>query len=499
MLRTRSDRMKFIIPAVMGAVIGYITNWLAIKMLFRPHNEVRVLGIKVPFTPGLIPKERNRIAKSIGDAVGTHLLNPETLAEALCGERVRQQVGNWVRIKIKEIRDKNTSIKELVMFLAGEKYGEFILWLKEASSDMIYRYFKSTEGREAVSGIIKKQVEKSIDNALKKGETISKSISGYIKNFAASEGAKNAVEELLSSRIKGLEDENSTLRSIIPEEAIDALKDHIYQNDSSIAQAIGDVIRTPSMKNRIEGAVGDFIEQNLGRLVTMFIKPEFLSEKFIEGILKYLDNQENHIDIALTTANLFDKLLDKRVSELLRGLSPEIKDMGSREASKAVLQFVGDESNHGILFREIGGVIENSKDSMYYGISKYIDAALEEIIESDEFMKDINEALGSIIDKIMDSSAASILSGIEDKNVDAVVKVVGDNFREAIKDKAQDIVEIADIPGIVEDRIRGFDAAFVEDIIIDISRKELSAITWLGALLGGIIGVITPVIQLLTK
>lgn len=330
--------MKFIIPAVMGAVIGYITNWLAIKMLFRPHNEVRVLGIKVPFTPGLIPKERNRIAKSIGDAVGTHLLNPETLAEALCGERVRQQVGNWVRIKIKEIRDKNTSIKEFVMFLAGEKYGEFILWLKESSSDMIYRYFKSTEGREAVSGIIKKQVEKSIDNALKKGETISKSISGYIKNFAASEGAKNAVEELLSSRIKGLEDENSTLRSIIPEEAVDALKDHIYQNDSSIAQAIGDVIRTPSMKNRIEAAVGDFIEQNLGRLVTMFIKPEFLSEKFIEGILKYLDNPENHIDIALTTANLFDKLLDKRVSELLKGLSPEIKDMGSREASKAVLQ-----------------------------------------------------------------------------------------------------------------------------------------------------------------
>ena len=43
--------MKIIIPVFVGAIIGYITNWLAIKMLFRPHGEKKIFGIKLPFTP----------------------------------------------------------------------------------------------------------------------------------------------------------------------------------------------------------------------------------------------------------------------------------------------------------------------------------------------------------------------------------------------------------------------------------------------------------------
>ncbi len=48
----------YIIGALIGAVIGYITNWLAIKMLFRPREAKYIFGMKLPFTPGLIPKEK---------------------------------------------------------------------------------------------------------------------------------------------------------------------------------------------------------------------------------------------------------------------------------------------------------------------------------------------------------------------------------------------------------------------------------------------------------
>ena len=75
--------MKIIIPIIVGAIIGYFTNWLAIKMLFRPHYEKRIFGYKLPFTPGLIPKERYRIAKSIGETVGVYLLSPDTIIEEL--------------------------------------------------------------------------------------------------------------------------------------------------------------------------------------------------------------------------------------------------------------------------------------------------------------------------------------------------------------------------------------------------------------------------------
>ena len=75
--------IKILVGAAIGAVIGYITNYIAIKMLFRPLEEKRVFGIRVPFTPGLIPKEKSRIAKSVGEAVGKYLLSSEAILESL--------------------------------------------------------------------------------------------------------------------------------------------------------------------------------------------------------------------------------------------------------------------------------------------------------------------------------------------------------------------------------------------------------------------------------
>ena len=47
--------LKVILPVLVGATIGYFTNFLAIKMLFRPRKEVRIKGVRLPFTPGIIP------------------------------------------------------------------------------------------------------------------------------------------------------------------------------------------------------------------------------------------------------------------------------------------------------------------------------------------------------------------------------------------------------------------------------------------------------------
>ena len=58
--------IHYLIGPAVGAVIGYITNDIAIRMLFRPHQAKYIMGIHVPFTPGIIPKEKSRIATAIG-------------------------------------------------------------------------------------------------------------------------------------------------------------------------------------------------------------------------------------------------------------------------------------------------------------------------------------------------------------------------------------------------------------------------------------------------
>jgi len=77
------NMINFILTPVIGSVIASSTNWLAIRMLFRPHVEKRIFGIKIPFTPGLIPKERKRLTAQLSKAISEKLLTPEVLAAEL--------------------------------------------------------------------------------------------------------------------------------------------------------------------------------------------------------------------------------------------------------------------------------------------------------------------------------------------------------------------------------------------------------------------------------
>lgn len=82
----------YIIAPLLGGVIGYITNDIAIRMLFRPHTAKYVLGIHIPFTPGIIPKEKKRIAEAIGGVISENLMNKEVLEKYLLSEDMVEKI-----------------------------------------------------------------------------------------------------------------------------------------------------------------------------------------------------------------------------------------------------------------------------------------------------------------------------------------------------------------------------------------------------------------------
>lgn len=78
--------IQFIIAPIVGAIIGFVTNGIAIRMIFRPLYAKYLFGWKLPFTPGLIPKEKDRIAKSIGNAISVNLMNKDVLEKTLLSD-----------------------------------------------------------------------------------------------------------------------------------------------------------------------------------------------------------------------------------------------------------------------------------------------------------------------------------------------------------------------------------------------------------------------------
>lgn len=85
--------LSYLIGPLSGSVIGYFTNWLAIKMMFRPHKAKYIFGMKIPFTPGLIPKERGRLAEAVGSSISENLMSREVLEKNLLSEDMLIKIG----------------------------------------------------------------------------------------------------------------------------------------------------------------------------------------------------------------------------------------------------------------------------------------------------------------------------------------------------------------------------------------------------------------------
>ena len=95
---------KIILLGLIGAFIGYITNMVAIKLLFRPVEEKKVLFLKFQ---GLLPKRRSEIANNIGEVVDKELLNSDVLIEKI-------GLNGMMATMIKSYLEKKVDFKEIV-------------------------------------------------------------------------------------------------------------------------------------------------------------------------------------------------------------------------------------------------------------------------------------------------------------------------------------------------------------------------------------------------
>lgn len=118
---------KLIAVPVIGAIIGYATNWIAVKMLFRPHHEVRLWGIKLPFTPGVIPKGQGRLARAVGKAVEEQLLTKEVLSRVLLSEETKNKVKAAVCDWIKREKHSTLTLEKAAIGLTSEETVEHFL------------------------------------------------------------------------------------------------------------------------------------------------------------------------------------------------------------------------------------------------------------------------------------------------------------------------------------------------------------------------------------
>lgn len=104
---------------LIGGIIGYCTNFIAVKMLFRPLKPIKIGSFQLPFTPGIIPKRKDSLAKAVGAAVGNNLLTKEDIQKLFSEEKIRNTIIQGILDKLEKAMD--SSIEEVIAKFASQE------------------------------------------------------------------------------------------------------------------------------------------------------------------------------------------------------------------------------------------------------------------------------------------------------------------------------------------------------------------------------------------
>ena len=153
----------YVIAPLLGGVIGYITNDIAIRMLFRPHKAKYVMGVHIPFTPGIIPKEKGRIADAIGGVISENLMNKEVLQRYLLSDDMVKKVRSAVEEFISTQQHNGETVREfLCHYLTEEEVATISRKVSESLTKQTYQKLADSSVGEKVAHIVVNHVAEKL-------------------------------------------------------------------------------------------------------------------------------------------------------------------------------------------------------------------------------------------------------------------------------------------------------------------------------------------------
>ena len=369
---------------VVGAVVGAATNYMAIKMLFRPYKPIYFKKWKLPLTPGLIPKRRGDLAIQLGKTVSEYLLTPETIKKKFLSPEVRTSV----------------------LTFAQEKVAHEVFTNDKTLHDWLH-----------VAGF----------------STLPQTIEGK-------------VDELVHSQFMSIKNTLSTkaIRELLPADLEPVLDRKIDEAVVQILQKGEDYFLSPEGTLTIKNMLDDFLSTkgSFGGMIQMFLGDSTsLVDKVQRELVKFLQ--------APGTAALLQRIFTTEWEKI---------------KNRPVMDFMND-----VNF-----------DTIELSIQSYAKNAL---------------ALESRLDKTINDYWPQGKQWAMDE---LLPKMMNKLFI-AAEGKIEDVLKRLNLAEVVREQVDSFPIAKLEELVLGIISKELKLITWLGGIIGGLVGVIQAIIVFMTN
>ena len=514
------DQMNFfflwVVPVLAGAVIGYVTNAVAIKMLFRPLTEKRILGIRIPFTPGILPSQRHKLALNIGKMVSRELLT-----EAIVRERLRTpEFRSLIERSISGYTDGLLSSSISKVSASSSDLGKSV-------GSVVERFVISDAFASLVRSVIRHAFEKIGSRTL--SDLFGNNSSGFpdlpslaerlISSLSTAETEKRIAEVIESFLRTGVE-EGKALATYLPASsaagaarlsdllypiAVDTLMRFLNEREtradleSKGKVLLRDAIMEMNAFQRFFISAAQYdktLNERMPAIVDNFIAR-------IEETAKDDDTRKRFID---AIAGGVERLLSKPIDEALSTLKTDRASIARTIAGKltSAISSPFGRPTFSRLFANFFSSLEKET----------IDKILRDRLGLDPFAlsdmaayslvayvrAECSEAVPRLVDGFLREHGSERISQLI--GVDAAEKAKWDA---AITEKAiilfdervSAVIESLDVKVMVSDRIDSLDMEDVERIVLDVMADQFKWIDIFGALLGGLMGLFQSLLTII--
>ena len=267
---------------LIGAVIGYITNWIAVKMMFRPLKPIRIRKFTLPFTPGIIPKNKGRLAEAIGNTISNDLLTDDDIKNILLSEEIINKIRDGINNYLNSASEKDVKIDNLICsYISEESYNKALDSLNSTFTSNIY----NTVLEANLGNLITEQIELAAKEKLKGsmlgflgGNAIVSSLTSNI-NIKLDEYIKNNGQTLISEMVEK-ELNKYTSKSIgefatsIQNSEIDVASIIINIYEKIVYEKMSDFLKTINISKIVTDKINAMDVLDLEKLILTIMKKE---------------------------------------------------------------------------------------------------------------------------------------------------------------------------------------------------------------------------------
>ena len=480
--------MEYIIILLGSAIIGYSTNWLAIKMLFRPYKKHKILGVKVPFTPGLIPKERERIAEKIGEAVGDYILTENVLVNELTSETVENSIIKAIRTNCNNINQNNLTVDGFTKTILLEEKDNSLSIINTQIYNFIAQQLKDEDNKENISNFITKSICDELMN-ISLNDIINLSDKGIdsLANYFHGDNFKKCIKEVILNKF---EDDKKVVE-LVGENVINQIKGVVAYNIPEITKYIQSIASKEEVKIKAKEQITKIVSEKFGALGSMFVNADSIYELIELKVNEMLEDDENKEKLRLYLNNAIEDIANKSVYEVVpENTRSEIIQSGIEKISeklsdkKVLLDFINKFSYNSLNENILDFTKKSFEIDTECEIKKIVISKLEDL-SSDENSEFIKSIINDLAQKILKNNIQ-----LSENLINKVEKISITHYENIVKTKSKEIISTINIKSIIEKEINAFKVEEMEELILSIARKELRAITWIGALIGFLMGII---------